>query len=535
MTGSTSRNPAIPAMAAVLVAAGTYAGFRGGIWLDFQIGDAWPFWLSTGVTLAALLWRPTKEWPLYLAAAVIGESLVIYTGVDGNWTTPVIAVGNAAEALVAGAIIRRFSPGKFSLQSVRRVAVFVGASVVSAPVAATVAFVALETHGYEFSGIDWVKFWVGGVLGLITVSPGLFGLAATARGYAHIRGRRLVEALAVLALSVSALALVFVVEDINGFQIHGYVAIPVMALIAYRFGTTGVSATGLVLGLAAVAFTAQGHGPFAADGRSPDERVAQVQLFVAFTTVPMLFLAAGLTQRRRLQTERAELRTRLEQSQRLDAMGRLASTMAHDFNNLLQVVTTSAQLAEQGLPEGHAARGDLADIRSSTQHAGQMIRQTLAVFRQEPQPAGKSNPGDVLDSLKPLLLRMLSPAAKLKLEVEPDGPDIAVDRVALERLIVNLVANARDSLEGREGVIAIRAGAGPGGDYVLSVEDTGCGMPEAVSSRIWEPFFTTKPAGRGTGLGLASVYGLVTGAGGNVRVDSAVGRGTTFTLTFPTS
>lgn len=535
MTGSTRRGLAIQAIVALLVAAGTYTGFRSGVWLDFQIGDAWPFWVSTGVTLAALLWRPTKEWPLYLAAGIIGESLVIYTGVDGNWTTPVIAVGNAVEALAAAAIIRRLSPGRFSLQSVRPVAVFVGASAVSAPVAATVAFVALRAYGYEFTRVDWAKFWVGDVLGLITVSPGLFGLAATARGYARIRGRRLVEALVVLALSVSALTLVFVVEDIHGFQVHGYIAIPVMSLIAYRFGTTGVSATGLVLGLASVAFTAQGHGPFAAEGQSPDERVAQVQLFVAFTTVPMLFLAAGLTQRRRLQDERAELRAMLEQSERLAAMGRLASTMAHDFNNLLQVVTISAELAEQGLPEGHASRVDLAEIRSATQHAGEIIRQTLAVFRHEPEPAGMSNPGEVLASLEPLLQRMLPPAAELTLEVEPNGPDIAVDRVDLERLIINLVANARDSLEGREGVIAIRSRTRPGGDYVLSVEDTGCGMPEAVSAHIWEPFFTTKPPGQGSGLGLAAVHGPVVRAGGIVKVDSAVGRGTTFTLTFPTS
>lgn len=243
------------------------------------------------------------------------------------------------------------------------------------------------------------------------------------------------------------------------------------------------------------------------------------------------------------ETERAlrEAREALEVSRRMDAVGRLAAGLAHDLNNVLGAVSDAAASlrASGAAPEGV----DLVEAASS--RASQMARRLLSLAR---TPEVATEPIDVLELLRrfvPFLRRMLDPGVTLSLELAAGAMHVVADPGELERVVMNLVLNARDAV-GRPGRITLRAhpdelsvldaaaaGLSAGPYLRIDLRDDGCGMSEDVRARIFEPLFTTKPGDSGTGLGLANVWSSVRSAGGIVRVESASGEGSTFTVLLP--
>jgi signal transduction histidine kinase len=244
--------------------------------------------------------------------------------------------------------------------------------------------------------------------------------------------------------------------------------------------------------------------------------------------------------------EVSETQAQLVQAQKMEAVGQLAGGIAHDFNNLLTVIGgRSALLLQRGELSG-AVRTDVELIGKTADRAAALTRQLLAFSRKqvlEPRPV---DPNALVSGVAPMLRRLIGEHIELVVVAGPDPGYVMADPGQVEQVIMNLVVNARDAMPdggmikietaGRElHEAALHAqGHVPPGQYVtLSVQDAGSGMDAATLVRIFEPFFTTKEIGKGTGLGLSTVHGIVHQSGGHIGVDSAPGRGTTFTIYLP--
>ena len=246
------------------------------------------------------------------------------------------------------------------------------------------------------------------------------------------------------------------------------------------------------------------------------------------------------------ETERSRLERELRQAHKMNAIGELAAGVAHDFNNLLTVIQGySTTLLADAVPLS-PLHADLQQIVEATHRAAALTSKLLIFSRRQPTHRETVDPAEILRPMQALLNRVIGANVDLQWSLPPSGPAILADRVNLEQVVMNLVVNARDALAGpgrinvRLDTVTLDAAAtahhpdARPGDFVrLTVEDNGCGMSPQVQSRVFEPFFTTKAPGRGTGLGLSTVYGIVRQHEGWIELQSAVGQGSTFTLHFP--
>jgi PAS domain S-box-containing protein len=245
-------------------------------------------------------------------------------------------------------------------------------------------------------------------------------------------------------------------------------------------------------------------------------------------------------------TERRALEEQVRQLQKMEAVGRLAGGIAHDFNNMLGVITGLTQLVLERSDLEEALRHDVQLIDETAERAALLTRQLLAFSRKQVLLPTVLSLSDLVANLEPMLRRVIRANIELVARVVPGTCAVKADGTQLEQIVLNLAVNARDAMpEG--GCLTIdtaevelrdefadRSSALPAGDYVmLRVTDTGIGMDAAVQARLFEPFFTTKEPGKGTGLGLATVYGVVSQSGGAIRVSSAPGKGSTFKIYLP--
>jgi PAS domain S-box-containing protein len=245
-------------------------------------------------------------------------------------------------------------------------------------------------------------------------------------------------------------------------------------------------------------------------------------------------------------TESRQLEERVRQSQKMEAVGRLAGGIAHDFNNLLTVIIGFSDMTLDGLPAGDERRDSLEQVRLAAQSAAALTRQLLAFSRKQVlDPQIFDLRGLVLE-IERMLGRIIGEDIELAAEV-PDAPcGVNADRTQIEHAILNLAVNARDAMPsgGRlriateivrfdEDLVAAHPGARSGPHVVLTVADTGIGMTADVLAHAFEPFFTTKEEGKGTGLGLATVYGTVRQSGGHIGIASTLGKGTAVTIALP--
>lgn len=251
-------------------------------------------------------------------------------------------------------------------------------------------------------------------------------------------------------------------------------------------------------------------------------------------------------ERERASQERQVLAEQLRQAQKMEALGRMAAGVAHDFNNALTVINGYADLC-LAQAEGNAAlRAALEEIRRAGARAAGLTRQLLAFSRRQPLDPKIVDLNEVLADLRSLLCRVSGEDIRLLILPAPSPAWVKIDRSLWEQAILNLAINAREAMPSG-GTLALeiyeipedhdsdptQPALPPGPYVVLSVRDTGIGMPPEICKRIFEPFFTTKESGRGTGLGLAMVFGTVRQSGGQIRVQSAPGHGTTFTIVLP--
>ena len=256
--------------------------------------------------------------------------------------------------------------------------------------------------------------------------------------------------------------------------------------------------------------------------------------------------ALDITDLKTAEADRIRLQDQLVQSQKMESVGRLAGGVAHDFNNMLSVITGHVELALHATAAGDPVREDLEAIRAAAHRAAGLTRQLLAFARRQVMAPKVLDLNAAVTAALGMLRRLIGENIELIWLPSADAGRVRVDPSQLDQVLTNLAANARDAIDG-VGRVTVRTGLAtlgaserlrhenivPGPHAMLEVTDTGRGMGSETVAHIFEPFFTTKPVGQGTGLGLATVYGIVKQNDGGVEVDSELGRGTTVRIFLP--
>lgn len=233
-------------------------------------------------------------------------------------------------------------------------------------------------------------------------------------------------------------------------------------------------------------------------------------------------------------TLETELQEQLHQSQKMDAIGRLAGGVAHDFNNMLMVIVSYADLIESSLPVDDPVQQYIRHILSAAQRSSALTHQLLAFSRKQVLEPKILNCNVILSETSSMIRRIISESIDLRCNLAPELWNVKADADQIAQVILNLCVNARDAMpNGGSVVMATRNLPVDAGFVEISVSDTGVGIPLEIQGKLFEPFFTTKERGKGTGLGLATVYGIVQQSGGSIRVESSPGRGATFTIQLP--
>lgn len=246
--------------------------------------------------------------------------------------------------------------------------------------------------------------------------------------------------------------------------------------------------------------------------------------------------------RARAEIELHSLEAQFRHAQRLESLGRLAGGVAHDFNNLLTIINGCGEQLLNALPPGHGSRRLIESILRAGGRGADLTQRLLAFSRRDPASMKVVNLNTLLHDLGPMLTPLIGAKIRLSLNLEPALWDVRADEAEISQVILNLATNARDAM-GADGTLSIRTGnvnlvggsaaLAPGAHVEMVIRDTGHGMDDEVRSQIFEPFFTTKAGVHGTGLGLSTVYRIVTEHGGEIHVETAAGRGTSMRVLLP--
>ena len=246
-------------------------------------------------------------------------------------------------------------------------------------------------------------------------------------------------------------------------------------------------------------------------------------------------------------SDRIKLEDQLRQAQKMEAVGRLAGGIAHDFNNLLTAIRGNAELMSHRVKHDPAMAAEVDEILHAADRAASLTRQLLAFSRKQVLQPVALDINDIVASVSRMARRLIGTGVQLQLDLAPTVAQVLADPAQIEQVLLNLIVNARDAMPSG-GLISVQtgnvrleadspemsqAGLAPGPFVLLAVDDNGSGMDQATQARIFEPFFTTKETGRGTGLGLSTVYGIVRQTGGAISVVSDRGRGASFRVYLP--
>lgn len=243
---------------------------------------------------------------------------------------------------------------------------------------------------------------------------------------------------------------------------------------------------------------------------------------------------------------RNALEEHVRQMQKMEAVGQLAGGIAHDFNNLLTPIMGYAEIIRAILGDGHPCQPKIDRIIAATLKSRDLVQKLLSFSRKQNLAMANLDLNRVIESFKDIIRHTVRANISLNVRLATGGAQILADQGQMEQVLLNLAVNAQDAIAGN-GTITMTTGhvilddeyvrrnpgVKPGAHILLEFSDDGCGMPEDVARHIFEPFYTTKPAGRGTGLGLATTFGIIRQHGGHIRVHSVVGEGTTFSMYFP--
>ncbi len=533
-------------------------------------GNVTSVWLPAGIALAALLRFGPRAWPGITLGSFICN-LIVFPGAPTSWTTVLgalaIAVGSTLGLSFTRWALAR-TGGLDALASPGRILRFMacvacgGAINATAGLLVTFALGALPpSEWFAF----WFTWWLGDTVGMLALAP--MALPAGAP-----RAPRPWEWVASLALLFISCQLVFgrPLPGLGGTVLPlAWALVPAVVWAGARLGARGVGVQTVLLYALVTWSTINGLGPFGAYPRETALLMIDGLLGVAVLTGLLLAASSqeirgqqssleGRVQERTrdLETanralvseseERVRLAARLVEAQKQEALGRLAGGVAHDFNNLLTVISGEAELLLRDRESTPSAQDSAGAILAATQRAAELTRQLLAVAKRQPAAPRAIDLGELVQENRRLLRPLFPENVTLDVDCAP-GCTVLIDPTQLDQIVLNLALNARDAiadtgavrLSGARKTLDANAAASLGltaGQWVcFEVTDTGAGIAPEVLPRIFEPFFTTKSEGRGTGLGLSTVWGIANQARGTVRVTSVVGRGTTFSLWLPFS
>ncbi|MEZ6037347.1 MAG: response regulator [Planctomycetota bacterium] len=447
------------------------------------------------------------------------------------------ALGSGLEALVGAWILRRCGLGR-DFSRLRDVCILALAAGVAPFVSMAVSFVGrgMDREAAQQIGLlsGWVGWWCMNALGIVVVVPTVLTWQGRLSRPAGLRA--LADSMLFVVCAIVWLAFVVFVCPASTTSVTLLSVVLVCALMAaLRHGPHGATTVAACSAAFVSAATTLGHGPFLCVPF--EERHAAAQVFLlTLVIVPLVFGALVARQR--------ELEAQLRHAHKMEAVGMLAGGVAHDFNNLLTIIAGNADDLRTAAMPGSAAAVRAAEIVEAAQRGAGLTRQLLAFGRRQILKPEAFELGDAVARSASLLRRLLG--SDVVVEVVAEAPVwVRADVGQLEQVVLNLAVNARDAmprggslvlttrrrrLDGEE---AARRGIAAGEFAELAVADTGHGMSAEVQARAFEPFFTTKDQGRGSGLGLATIYGIATQSGGGVAIDSREGRGTTVRIWLP--
>jgi signal transduction histidine kinase/ActR/RegA family two-component response regulator len=530
---------------------------KAGLLLASVDPSATPIWPPTGLALSAVLLLGYRVTP----AILLGAFLANATTAGSVATSGAIAIGNTLECLVGAWLINRWSGGTATFNTSGGVARFALISTSAAtPISALIGVSTLILAGYvDPARIPevWMTWWLGDTAGALVVTPVITLWAAPAEPvFATTRDWVATVVAYAIAGAVGLITFSPLVTQTGTARPLAFLAILPLAWTALRGNQRDTATVSVLLSGFAVWGTLRGGGPFA-DTELNDSFLLLV-MFMISMSVPSLALSADVAMRKRveakLQRARAALdqqvreqatalaaaRQELNQAQKMEALGQLTGGVAHDFNNLLTAVLGSLELALRQVTDARVQRL-LTTATHAAERGAQLTAKMLAFARRREVATKAVDTNALITGMQELLHRMIGPLIRISLDLEAGLRPAVADPAQLEMALLNLAVNARDAMPlGGDLVIQTRqvSDQPPGrvpdlapGDYVVvSVGDTGSGMPDDIVAKAFDPFFTTKGPGKGSGLGLSMVYGFARQIGGAATIESMVGKGTTVHL-----
>ena len=501
-----------------------------------------PVWPPIGLAVALTYIGGYRLLPGIVAGAFL-------LGVTRNaWPVAlVLAAVQLAQPVIDVRILRalKFDP---KLERVRDpIVLALAAGPIGALVAALLALTTLFLAGtvpadrvlYEFA-LWWLRDWLGVMVTAPLIFAWLYGRPL------KWTWRRAAEAAALLLTLFASSQLMFGLWGVFAARNVpiGFIFFPIVGWAGLRFGARGAATIVALVSAFSIVIAGLRIGPFAV---FPVEFVQFLLFaFLSLGSLSGLLLAAIIAERDDALQKRLLLEEQLRHSQKMEAVGRLAGGIAHDFNNLLTAIIGYTEIVLYGLDPKDDRRADAEEIGRAAMRAADLTRQMLAFSRRQVLQPKIIDLNTALKKVEPMLRRMIGEDIVLTVNGRAANAYVRVDPGQVEQVVMNLVVNARDAMPqgGRlnvetgeamldEAAIVDMPDARPGDYVVLSVSDTGIGMPPEIRARIFEPYFTTKDVGKGTGLGLSTAYGIVRQSDGHIAVSSEVGLGTTFRIYLP--
>jgi two-component system cell cycle sensor histidine kinase/response regulator CckA len=524
----------------LILAAAYFAAAKLGLEMAAVNASVSPVWPATGISLAALLALGSRVWP----GILLGAFWASVTTQGSFLTAAAIAASNTLEGLLGAFLVNRFANGRKAFLRPQDVFKFAALAMLSTMAAATFGVTILATGGHASwtdYGSLWLTWWVGHAAGALLVTP-LLLLWWSDHALRWNRQQW-------LELTVWVLMLCLVARTVFGplFGIGhslAFLCIPLVVWIAFRFGPRETATGTLLLAGLVLWGTLQGYGPYAA--LAANTSMLRLHAYMGSLEVMALSIAAAISERERLMEVLRHSQEQLRQAQKMEAVGRLAGGVAHDFNNILTAIIGYSDLALRQLPPEVAWRGHVEEIKRAGERAAALTRQLLAFSRRQMLKPQLLDLNSVVADTASILRRLIGEDIEFVTALEPGLGIVRADPGQLEQVLINLVVNARDAMDGGGWLTISTANVNldrpqvhgdvsiPPGRYVgMTVNDTGKGMDEEILAHIFEPFFTTKEPGKGTGLGLATVYGIVKQSEGYITVDSTRGAGSQFAIFLP--
>ena len=508
------------------------AEFRGGL------PSVWP---PAGLSAALLLLRGPRCWP----AVVLGSGLVVWSMGLGAPTIAFNCLAQLVEVLLFIGILSRVRAFDLSLSRTSDVTkLILWAALPSTLIGGLLGNLGWWLGG-ELAGDQVIRgallWWLRNFAGIVLVTPLI--LVWWQRPL-WSRSTWVSVLTPSLLLALAAIGVGRITPPASLGALLGLLTLtlplPLIVWVGWRHGMHGITVIHVAM---FVVITEAGYQLNAVYGRAmvvPHVEIVVFEVLVAMiVVVTSLLLTAAITERRALE---ASARV----SQRLDSLGRLAGGVAHDFNNMLAVITANLWIARESLAaEPHPAdpsaqepiEFSLDQIEQAVERAGGLTRQLLHFGRKVGGRVEEVDLPEVVIEMRKLLHHLVGTQIELEVTIDDPIAPIHIVRSQVEQVVMNLILNARDAITGSGEImigLSMTNDVNPESPQVcLTVRDTGSGIDRRLLERIFDPFVTSKEDGRGTGLGLATVYGIVKSAGGRIAVESLVGSGTMFSVHFP--